>query len=116
MVVQVRQSQWTFLSNYGHVLVALARDPDARVRDIAGNVGITERAVQQIIGELVEEGYLTEQDPLWADSESTFILNPDAALFTNVVAKAACAADCVAATAGFSINSLFWCAVISVSF
>ena len=55
-------------------------------------------------------GYLTELDPLWADSESTFILNPDAALFTNVVAKAACAADCVAATAGFSINSLFWCA------
>ncbi len=61
MMVQVRKSQWTFLSNYGHVLVALSRDPDARVRDIADNVGITERAVQQIIAELVEEGYLTKE-------------------------------------------------------
>lgn len=61
MLVQVRKNQWTFLSNYGHVLVALARDPDARVRDIADNVGITERAVQQIIAELVEEGYLTKE-------------------------------------------------------
>ena len=57
-VVPVRQSQWTFLSNYGHVLVALAKDPDARIRDVAESVGITERAVQQIVAELVEEGYL----------------------------------------------------------
>lgn len=55
-------------------------------------------------------GYMTELDPLWADSESTFILNPDASLFTNLAAKAACAADCVAASVGFTINSLFWCA------
>lgn len=54
--------------------------------------------------------YMTELDPLWADSESTFILNPDASLFTSLVAKAACAADCVAASVGFTINSLFWCA------
>lgn len=49
---------WTFLSNYGHVLIALAQDPDARMRDIAERVGITERAVQQIVGELVEQGYV----------------------------------------------------------
>lgn len=55
-------------------------------------------------------GYMTELDPLWADSEATFILNPDASLFTNVVAQAACSADCVAASAGFPINTLFWCA------
>lgn len=54
--------------------------------------------------------YMTELDPLWADSESTFILNPDASLFTNLAAKAACTADCVAASAGFPLNSLFWCA------
>ncbi|WP_353080844.1 winged helix-turn-helix domain-containing protein [Tessaracoccus lapidicaptus] len=46
---------WTFLSNYGHVLVALARNPTARMRDIAQQVGITERAVQQIVGELVTQ-------------------------------------------------------------
>lgn len=49
---------WTFLSNHGHVLVCLARDPDARLRDVAAQVGITERAVQQIVNDLVAEGYL----------------------------------------------------------
>jgi conjugal transfer pilus assembly protein TraU len=42
--------------------------------------------------------YLTEVDPLWNDDELTLILNPDAVLFANPVAVAACAADCVAAT------------------
>jgi len=54
--------------------------------------------------------YLTEVDPLWNDDELTLILNPDAVLFANPVAVAACAADCVAATAGFGIRQLFWCA------
>jgi DNA-binding MarR family transcriptional regulator len=49
---------WTFLSNHGHVLVCLARDPDARLRDVAERVGITERAVQRIVGELEEGGVL----------------------------------------------------------
>ena len=50
--------EWTFLSNHGHVLVSLARDPDARMRDVADAVGITERAVQQIVHDLVGQGYL----------------------------------------------------------
>jgi len=54
--------------------------------------------------------YLTEIDPLWVDSELSAILNPEAVLFANPVAKAACAADCVAASAGLPISSLFWCA------
>ena len=54
--------------------------------------------------------YLTEVDPLWADDELTAILNPEAVLFANAPAKAACAADCVAASAGMPIASLFWCA------
>lgn len=52
--------EWTFLSNHGHVLVCLTRDPDARLRDVADQVGITERAVQQIVQALVEEGYLVK--------------------------------------------------------
>jgi hypothetical protein len=52
--------------------------------------------------------YLTEVDPLWADDELTAILNPEAVLFANAPAKAACAADCVASTAGLGIASLFW--------
>ncbi|MTA92680.1 MAG: MarR family transcriptional regulator [Actinobacteria bacterium] len=50
--------EWTFLSNHGHVLVHLSREKDARIRDIAQAVGITERSVQAIVSELVDYGYL----------------------------------------------------------
>ena len=50
---------WTFLSNHGHVLLAVADDPDTRIRDVAARVGITERAAQLIIGDLVASGYVT---------------------------------------------------------
>jgi DNA-binding transcriptional ArsR family regulator len=49
---------WTFLTNYSHVLVCLARDPEMRLRDVAERVGITERAVQRIVAELEQEGIL----------------------------------------------------------
>ncbi|WP_395656229.1 helix-turn-helix transcriptional regulator [Nocardioides sp.] len=52
---------WTFLSNHGHVLVSLARHPDARTRDVAQLVGITERAVQQIVADLVDQGFLRKE-------------------------------------------------------
>jgi DNA-binding MarR family transcriptional regulator len=48
--------KWTFLSNHAHVLVALYRDPQARLRDVAELVGITERAVLHIVADLEEEG------------------------------------------------------------
>ena len=41
---------------------------------------------------------------------SARLLNPEGVLFANPVAVAACAADCVAATAGFGIAEMFWCA------
>ena len=47
---------WTFLSNHGHVLVCLAQDPNARLRDVAQAVGITERAVQKIVSDLEAAG------------------------------------------------------------
>ncbi|WP_395693413.1 helix-turn-helix transcriptional regulator [Nocardioides sp.] len=52
---------WTFLSNHGHVLVALSRDPDARVREIAEVVGITERAAHAILRDLEDAGYVTKE-------------------------------------------------------
>ncbi|MDJ0782250.1 MAG: winged helix-turn-helix domain-containing protein [Desulfosarcinaceae bacterium] len=50
---------WTFFSNYGHVLFCLALDSTARLRDIAERVGITERAAQRIVAELERGGILT---------------------------------------------------------
>jgi conjugal transfer pilus assembly protein TraU len=54
-------------------------------------------------------GYMTEVDPMWLDDELTFILNPEAVIFNNIIAQAACVADCVAATAYLPLDFLFWC-------
>jgi DNA-binding MarR family transcriptional regulator len=53
--------RWTFLTNHSHVLLCLSKDSEARLRDVAQAVGITERAVQRIISELEEAGYLTRE-------------------------------------------------------
>jgi predicted transcriptional regulator len=52
---------WTFLTNHSHVFICLARDPDVRLRDLAEQVGITERAVQNILSDLESEGYVTRE-------------------------------------------------------
>jgi len=50
---------WTLFSNHGHVLVCLARDSEARLRDVAASVGITERAVQKIVRDLQDGGMVS---------------------------------------------------------
>lgn len=50
---------WTFLTNHAHVLLRIARDPTARLRDVAADIGITERAAQTIVADLEAAGYLT---------------------------------------------------------
>ena len=52
-------AHWTFLSNHAHVLFLICQHPDLRMRDIAEKVNITERAVQRLVHDLVEESYLT---------------------------------------------------------
>jgi DNA-binding IclR family transcriptional regulator len=49
---------WTFVTNHTQVLLSIARDPGIRLRDVADHVGITERAVQRIVAELAEAGFL----------------------------------------------------------
>ena len=51
-------SSWFFLTNHACVLIAIARSPDLTVREIADQVGITERSVSNIVRELEDEGYL----------------------------------------------------------
>lgn len=46
------------MTNHTHILVVLAREPSMRIRDMADEVGITQRAVQRILAELIEEGVL----------------------------------------------------------
>lgn len=53
--------------------------------------------------------YLSELDPLWDDSMSSFLLSPDSALFTAGAAFGACAVDCALASAGLSEKTLYWC-------
>ncbi|MFM7298688.1 MAG: MarR family transcriptional regulator, partial [Planctomycetota bacterium] len=50
--------RWTFLSNHAHVLICLAQEDSPRLRDIAGRIGITERAVGAIVHDLEEGGFL----------------------------------------------------------
>src|SRR3989442_7012252 len=49
---------WTFLSTHGLAVLAIARRPDPRLREVAEVVGVTPRAVQTIVNDLVEAGYL----------------------------------------------------------
>lgn len=55
------RANWTFLSNHAHVIIALAKRPDLRVRDLADAVGITERAVAQILADLQSVRILTKR-------------------------------------------------------
>jgi|AntRauTorckE6833_2_1112554.scaffolds.fasta_scaffold12811_3 DNA-binding MarR family transcriptional regulator len=49
---------WTFLTNHFHILVCLYREPTYRIRDLSEEVGITQRAVQRILVELVKDNAL----------------------------------------------------------
>lgn len=52
---------WRFVTNHTQVLLCIARDRNVRLRDVAETVGITERAAQRIVADLVEAGYVTRE-------------------------------------------------------
>jgi predicted ArsR family transcriptional regulator len=49
---------WRFVTNHTQVLLCISRDGDVRLRDVAETVGITERAAQRILADLVEAGFV----------------------------------------------------------
>ncbi len=49
---------WTFLTNHAHVVLTLAANPEMTIRGLSLEVGITERAVQSILNDLVDSGYV----------------------------------------------------------
>jgi DNA-binding IclR family transcriptional regulator len=52
---------WTFLSNHAHVLICLARNPGAVLREVADQVGITERSVRNILDDLEDAGFVLRE-------------------------------------------------------
>ncbi len=47
-----------FLTNHAKTLILIADDPRIRIRDIATQLEITERATQRIVADLVNAGYV----------------------------------------------------------
>jgi hypothetical protein len=69
-----RGGRWTLLTGHGHVLVEIARDPAARMRDIAAAAGITERTAQVIVADLEAAGYITRTR---TGRRTQYTVNPD---------------------------------------
>lgn len=58
MSYESREKPWRFVTNHTQVLLAIARNPDIRTREISQQVGITERAAQRIVADLAEAGFI----------------------------------------------------------
>ena len=69
-----RDGSWTLLTGHGRVLVEIARNPGARIRDISAVVGLTERTVQAIVADLEAEGYLIRTR---TGRRTHYTVNPD---------------------------------------
>ncbi len=54
-------ASWSFLTNHARVLLCIARDPGARLRDIAASLDITERSAHSIVADLAEAGYVVKE-------------------------------------------------------
>ena len=65
---------WHFLTSHTQVLLCLQRDPETRLRDVADTVGITERAAQRIVTDLVEAGYVARRR---VGRRNRYLLNRD---------------------------------------
>jgi DNA-binding IclR family transcriptional regulator len=77
-VSSVEESKsWRFLSNHTQVLLCVQRDPDLRFRDIAQQVGITERAAQRIVADLIDSGYVERER---VGRRNRYRVNPDIAM------------------------------------
>ena len=61
MSTENNEKPWTFVTNHTQVLLCLAQDPNVRLRDVATRVGITERAAQRILADLVDAGYVQRE-------------------------------------------------------
>ncbi len=68
------EKSWKFVTNHTQVLLSIARDRDVRMRDIAETVGITERAAQRIVSELIDAGYVSRER---VGRRNHYVVNPE---------------------------------------
>jgi len=61
MEARVDDQGWTFLTSHGLALLAIARDPSVRLRDIAEIIGVTERTAQRVVTDLTNAGYVRRE-------------------------------------------------------
>jgi MarR family len=71
-----RARSWTLLTGHGHVLVEIARNPTARIRDLSAAAGITERTAQAIVSDLEAAGYIIRAR---TGRRTRYTVNPDSA-------------------------------------
>src|SRR5512132_1099445 len=68
---------WRFVTNHTQVLLCIARDGDVRLRDLATMVGITERAAQRIVADLIEAGFVERRR---VGRRNRYLVNREAAM------------------------------------
>ncbi|MFD7997551.1 MarR family transcriptional regulator [Streptomyces mexicanus] len=71
-----RAAGWGFFISHAQVLLAIARDPAARLRDLAAACHITERVAHRVVGDLEEAGYLTRQRHGWRTHHTLHLNRP----------------------------------------
>jgi DNA-binding MarR family transcriptional regulator len=74
MPTEQEHKSWTFLTNHAQVLLCIAQNRNVRLRDVAQTVGITERAAQRIVLDLVEANYLERRRN---GRRNQYAINPD---------------------------------------
>jgi DNA-binding IclR family transcriptional regulator len=54
-------AEWSFLTNHARAMLYIAHEPDARLRDLASAVGVTERTAYGIVADLTDAGYVLKE-------------------------------------------------------
>jgi conjugal transfer pilus assembly protein TraU len=128
-VVEVTRTPWCLMTLGGVEIMKLGTQQHGTVKHNKGhkmrsasyNVHYITYPVLNIMGVLLDWACLeasgasdlnmwfSELEASWSDAETNMLMHPEALLFSNPIAQAACAADCVASSAGFPLDALVWC-------
>ena len=128
-VIEVTRTPWCLMTLGGQQIMKLGTqlhgtvkpNKGHKMRSSAYNVHYITYPVLNIMGVLMDwlcleksgaddlNFWFSELEASWMDTETRMLMHPEALAFANPIAQTACAADCVAASAGFSLDALFWC-------